>query len=59
MYPLTREDIESIMKEGAQAFTEGLDKDAVPYSKYTDNGRLWLRGYVNAEYGSLNIKKLL
>lgn len=52
MKPLTREEIEQYMKEGTEAFKAGMKQKHIPYSVYSDKGRLWLRGFVNSEYGS-------
>jgi len=52
VYMLTRQEIETYMKEGEQAFHAKKTAKDIPYSKYTEKGRLWLRGFVNSAYGS-------
>lgn len=51
-YPLKREEIEHYMNEGHEAFMNKFDMKNMPYSKFSAQGRLWLRGYNNARYGS-------
>jgi len=52
-YPIPRAEIEKTMAEGAMAFASGLKPFEGPYSKFSDLGRLWLRGYSNAYYGQM------
>jgi hypothetical protein len=52
-YPLSKEEIEGTMQEGSQAFLAGHTSKDSPYSKYSDKGRLWLKGFANAFYGSM------
>lgn len=50
-YPLLREEIETIMKEGSDAFLMDITQKECPYSKYGERGRLWLKGWANSHYG--------
>lgn len=51
-YPLTKSEIEQFMNEGYEAFINGAKISALPYSKFSQQGRLWTKGYANAAYGS-------
>ncbi len=51
-YPLSKEEIESIMAEGSAAYQRKLEYKDNPYPKSGAQGRLWIKGYANAHYGS-------
>jgi len=43
------------MSEGTKAFLSGLKPSEGPYSKFSYQGRLWLKGYSNARFGAMNL----
>lgn len=54
---LTREDIERLMREGAEAFERGMSKSACPYPMMSAAFATWMRGYQNAAYGAAQLEK--
>ncbi|WAL81327.1 hypothetical protein OYT13_15860 [Pandoraea sp. XJJ-1] len=49
---LTREQIEELMREGAEAFEVGMARDSCPYPLMSAAFATWTRGYQNAAYGA-------
>jgi len=58
-YPIPKDEIEQFMSEGTKAFLSGLKPSEGPYSKFSYQGRLWLKGYSNAKFGDSNMKTTL
>ena len=49
---LTKEQIEQFMREGAEAFLDGMARENCPYPRMSAPAATWLRGYQNAAYGA-------
>lgn len=49
---LKREEIEELMREGADAWRAGMKASDCPYVPLTANAHTWLRGYKNAAFGA-------
>lgn len=49
---LSREDIERLMREGAEAFEDGMTRDICPYPLTSAQFATWTRGYQNAAFGA-------
>jgi ribosome modulation factor len=54
---LTRDDIEMLMREGAEAFARGMGKGVCPYPLMSAAFATWMRGYQNAAYGAAHSEK--
>lgn len=54
---LSRDEIEKLMREGAEAFESGMPSYACPYSFASANFATWMRGYQNAAYGAAQQEK--
>lgn len=54
---LSREEIETLMREGAEAFTRGMSENVCPYRMFSQEFGTWLRGYQNAAYGATYLEK--
>lgn len=54
---LSREEIETLMREGAAAFERGMQQSACPYRTLSQQFLTWLRGYQNAAYGAAHLEK--
>jgi hypothetical protein len=54
---LSREEIEMLMREGAEAFERGMESNACPYRMFSTEFGCWLRGYQNAAYGAAQLEK--
>jgi hypothetical protein len=54
---LSREEIESLMREGAEAFERGMDWSTCPYSLTSAAFATWQRGYSNAAFGAAQLGK--
>lgn len=49
---LSREQIEELMREGAEAFEAGMSRDSCPYPLMSSAFATWMRGFQNAAYGA-------
>lgn len=49
---LKREEIEELMREGAEAFLAGRQPSDCRYRPLSDAYATWLRGYNNAAFGA-------
>jgi hypothetical protein len=49
---LTREQIETLMREGAEAFEDGMARNSCPYPLTSAEFATWTRGYQNAAFGA-------
>lgn len=49
---LSREQIEQLMREGAEAFEDGMTRENCPYPPTSAQFATWTRGYQNAAYGA-------
>jgi ribosome modulation factor len=54
---LSREQIETFMREGAEAFERGMSKGNCPYPVLSTPFATWMRGYQNAAYGAAQLEK--
>ncbi|MDR6393043.1 ribosome modulation factor [Paraburkholderia phenoliruptrix] len=54
---LTRQDIETLMREGSEAFERGMSKNVCPYPVMSAAFATWMRGYQNAAYGAAQLEK--
>lgn len=52
---LSRDEIEGLMREGAEAFERGMDRDACPYPLVSAQFATWLRGFQNAAFGAAQL----
>lgn len=48
---LTQQLINDVMQQGNDAYLDKKDKQS-PYPSYSEENRLWMRGYANARYMS-------
>ena len=48
---LKQEDIDQLMRAGAEAFSRGQRIDSCPHPRLSDLAATWRRGYQNAAYG--------
>lgn len=49
---LSRERIEELMREGAEAFQAGMSRQSCFYPLASAEFATWMRGYQNAAYGA-------
>jgi ribosome modulation factor len=49
---LSRDEIEQLMREGAEAFADGMAREHCPYPLTSAAFATWMRGYQNAAYGA-------
>jgi len=49
---LTRDQINEIMDIGTKAYYNGKSTNDNPFSKFSEKGRLWLRGYINTQWAA-------
>lgn len=49
---LSREDIERLMREGAEAFEHGMRREDCPYPITSAAFATWTRGFQNAAFGA-------
>ncbi|WP_155634480.1 Rmf/CrpP family protein [Burkholderia stagnalis] len=49
---LKRDDIERLMRAGAEAFARGQDIGSCPHPLMSDAAATWRRGFQNAAYGA-------
>jgi ribosome modulation factor len=49
---LSRDEIEQLMREGAEAFENGMSRDDCPYPITSAHFATWTRGYQNAAFGA-------
>jgi ribosome modulation factor len=54
---LSRDDIERLMREGAEAFDRGMGENACPYPMLSSAMCTWMRGYQNAAFGAAHLEK--
>lgn len=52
---LSRDDIERLMGEGAEAFQCGMDRGQCPYPITSAQFATWLRGFQNAAFGAAQL----
>jgi len=43
----------SAYTEGLEAFTNGMSVKQIPYSKLSENGISWMRGWYTARFGMM------
>ena len=49
---LSREQIEQLMRDGAEAFENGMTREDCPYPLTSAQFATWTRGYQNAAFGA-------
>lgn len=49
---LQRDEIEKLMRDGAEAFAHGMRLEMCPYPRMSDHAATWRRGYQNAALGA-------
>jgi ribosome modulation factor len=49
---LSREQIEQLMRDGAEAFENGMKRESCPYPLTSAQFATWTRGYQNAAFGA-------
>jgi ribosome modulation factor len=49
---LSRDEIDGLMREGAEAFASGMARDTCPYPITSAAFATWLRGFQNAAFGA-------
>lgn len=54
---LSREEIETLMREGAEAFERRMRPLDCHYSRTSAQFATWMRGYQNAAYGAAQLEK--
>jgi hypothetical protein len=54
---LSRDEIETLMREGAEAFENGMALGNCPYRLLSTSFATWMRGYQNAAYGAAQQEK--
>ncbi len=54
---LSRDEIEKLMREGAEAFENGMSRQNCPYRPLSAPFATWMRGYQNAAYGAAQLEK--
>lgn len=53
----SREEIEALMRQGAEAFERGMSQSNCPYPLLSAPFATWMRGYQNAAYGAAHQEK--
>lgn len=54
---LSRDEIETLMREGAEAFENGMTLGNCPYRLLSASFATWMRGYQNAAFGAAQQEK--
>lgn len=52
---LSRDEIDRLMQEGAEAFECGMDRETCPYPLTSAQFASWLRGFQNAAFGAAQL----